>query len=87
MVVPVAPVDTFLVNILFSGITMKFFSFPYGYAYSRLKVLKLKPSISSYSKSRTMACTRLLKYFVLQHSLMKTKHCKSLVRGVVKDFA
>jgi hypothetical protein len=38
MVVPVAPVDTFLVNILFSGITMKFFSFPYGYAYGLFKV-------------------------------------------------
>ena len=29
---------------------------------------------------------RLLKCFVLQNSVIKTKHLKSLVRGVVQDF-
>ena len=45
--------------------------------------LKLKASTSSHSKSRTMTCTRLLKCFVLQHSVIKTKHSRSLIQGVV----
>ena len=34
--------------------------------------------LSSHSKPGTMALTRLLKYFVLQHSVIKTKHLRSL---------
>ena len=34
----------------------------------------------------TMVCTRLLKCFVLKHSVLKTKHLRSLVRGVVQGF-
>ena len=34
----------------------------------------LKPSISSYSKTSTMACVRLLNCFDLQHNVIKTKH-------------
>ena len=46
----------------------------------------LKPSISSHSKPGTMAHTRLLKCFNLQHSVYKTKHLRSIVRGVVRGF-
>ena len=42
-------------------------------------VVSVKPSISSHSKPRTMACTRLLICFVLQLSVIKTKHLRSLV--------
>ena len=48
--------------------------------------IKVKPSISSHSKPCMMACTRLLKYFVLQHSVIKTKHLRSLIRGVIRGF-
>ena len=37
----------------------------------------LKPSISSHSKSRT----RRLRCFVLEHTVFKTKHLRSLIRG------
>ena len=33
-----------------------------------------------------MVCTRLLKCFVLKHSVLKKKHLRSLVRGVVQGF-
>ena len=36
--------------------------------------IRVKPSISTHSKPCTMSRTRLLKYFVLQHSVTKTKH-------------
>ena len=42
-------------------------------------------SFSSHSKPRTMAYTRLLKCFVLQHSVIKSKHLRSLVQGVIQD--
>ena len=41
-----------------------------------------KPSISTRSKP----CTRLLKCFVLQHNVIKTKHLRSLVLVVVRGF-
>ena len=40
----------------------------------------------THSKPRVMPCTRLLKCFVLQHSIIKTKHLRSLVRGLVWSF-
>ena len=46
----------------------------------------LKPSIFTYLKPRTMPRMRLLKHFVLQHSVIKTKHLKSLVQPVVHSF-
>ena len=51
-----------------------------------LKVNKpwLKPSISSHSKPRTMAYTRLLKCFVLITLCCKTKHLRSLIRESYK---
>ena len=39
----------------------------------------IKSSISSHSKPHTMTCTRLLKCFVLHHSVIKTKHLRNLV--------
>ena len=42
---------------------------------------QLKPSISSHSKPHTMARARLLKCFVLQPSVIKTKHLRRLVQG------
>ena len=50
------------------------------------KVSKVKPSISTHSKPCTMPRMRLLKCFVLQHSVIKTKHLRSLVRGVLQGF-
>ena len=50
------------------------------------KYSRLKPSISTHSKHRTMLGMRLLKCFVLQHSVIKTKHLRSLIRGVVRGF-
>ena len=44
-----------------------------------LHIITLKPSISSHSKPRIMARMRLLKCFVLQQSVIKTKHLRSLV--------
>ena len=38
-----------------------------------------KPSISTHSKPHTMPCKWLLKCLVLQHSVIKTKHLRSLV--------
>ena len=46
----------------------------------------LKPSISSHSKPCIIVCMRLLKCFVLQNSVIKTKHLRSLTRGVVRGF-
>ena len=46
----------------------------------------LKPLISSHSSPRTMAHIRLIKCFVLQHSVIKTKHLRSLLRGIVQGF-
>ena len=45
--------------------------------------LKLKPSTFIRSKSPTMPHTRPLKCSVLQHSVITTKHSRSLVRSVV----
>ena len=47
---------------------------------------QLKPSISTHSKPLMMPRMRLLKCFVWQHSVIKTKHLRSLVRGVVRGF-
>ena len=47
------------------------------------KVIDEKRSNSTHSKPFTMARTRLLKCFVLQHSEVKTMHLRSLARGVV----
>ena len=46
------------------------------------KSFLVKPSISTHSKPRT----RLLKCFVLQHNVIKTKHLRSLIRGVIRVF-
>ena len=46
----------------------------------------LKPSIITCSKPRRMRCTRLLICFILQHSVIKTKHLRSLVLGVIRGF-
>ena len=48
--------------------------------------LAFRPSISSHSKPCMIARTRLLIFFVLQHSVIKTKHLRSLVRDVVQGF-
>ena len=48
--------------------------------------LRVKPSISTHSKSRTMPHTRLLKCFGLQHSVIKTEHLRSVVRGGIQGF-
>ena len=49
--------------------------------YKKYLMTKLKPGISSHSKPRTMDRTGLLKWFVLQHSVIKTKLLRSLVQG------
>ena len=49
-------------------------------------ILIVKPSIFTHSKPHTMPHTRLLKRFVLQHSVIKTKHLRSLVRGIIRGF-
>ena len=49
---------------------------------TEVSLLSLKPSISTHSKPRM----RLLKCFVLQHSVIKAKHLRSLVQGVVRGF-
>ena len=41
----------------------------------------LKPIISSYSKTRTMVCMRLLSCLVLQHSVFKNKTLEKLHTG------
>ena len=46
-------------------------------------LVRLKPSISTFPKHYMRHCTRLLKCFVLQHSVIKTKYLRSRVRGVV----
>ena len=46
----------------------------------------LKPSVSTHLKSHLMPSSRLLKCFVLQHNVMKTKHLRSLVQFVVRGF-
>ena len=51
--------------------------------YHSMDYLLLKSSISSHSKPRMMGCTRFLNCFVLQHCVIKTKHSRSLIRGVV----
>jgi hypothetical protein len=43
--------------------------------------LILKPGISTNSKQRRRPRTRLLKCFVLQHNVIKTKHLRSLILG------
>ena len=47
---------------------------------------RLKPSISTHSNPRTMPRMRLLKCFVLQHSIIKTKHLRSLVWRLLRGF-
>ena len=44
----------------------------------------LNQNLYYHSKPRMMAHMRLLKCFVLQHSVIKTKHLRSLVRGAVQ---
>ena len=51
-----------------------------------LKPPTVKPSISIHSKPHTMACERLLKCFVLQHSVLKTRHLSRLAQGIVQGF-
>ena len=46
----------------------------------------LKPSISNDLKPHTIPRMRLLKCFVLQHSVIKTKHLRSLVCGIIRGF-
>ena len=48
--------------------------------------LIVKPSISTHSKPRTRRHMRLLKCFVLIILCSKTKHLRSLVRGIVRGF-
>ena len=43
-------------------------------------------SISAHSKPCTITHTMLLKCFVFQHNVIKTKQLRSLVRGVVRNF-
>ena len=50
------------------------------------KVIDEKRSNSTHSKPFTMARTRLLKCFVLQHSIIKTKNSRSLIRCRVQGF-
>ena len=47
---------------------------------------KVKPSISSHSKFRTMPRTRLLKCFVLITLWCKTKDLRSLIRNLLWGF-
>jgi hypothetical protein len=47
---------------------------------------RLKPSISTHSKTRTTPRTRFLKCFVLITLCCKTKKLRSLIRGVVRGF-
>ena len=48
--------------------------------------LNLKPSIFSHSRPCKVPPMRLLICFVLQHSAIKTKHLRSLVRDIVQGF-
>ena len=52
----------------------------------KTKGISLKPSISTHSKPCTMPRMRLLKCFVLQHSMIKTKHLRKLVQRLVRGF-
>ena len=54
--------------------------------YVDLQQHTLKPGISTNSKPRRRPRTRLLKCFVLQHNVIKTKHLRSLIRVVVRGF-
>ena len=49
-------------------------------------LVKLKPCISSHSNPHMIARTRLLKCFVLQHIVIRTKHLRNLVWGIIRGF-